>query len=177
MVLMLDSVGQRAVEGMYLMLNRPDAPFRLEKEMDSLSIVPLAVNTFPITIANDEGEAYVAACSWHDHFTDGEQAGGCVMGLLSPYYRIVEQLDGDQVVWTHIERYQAEGWVQIGAGVGPHEYWLKSGVMIPRTGKRQIHQQAVILPPWWAERFPGVVLEENGFPPGSVMGTRIEKDD
>ena len=171
------SAGQRSIQVLVLLLDQPDGPFELERSPNQLRITPKGPNTFSVLVADDDGQALVQACSWHEHFDDADQAGGCVMGLFCPYYRIVEQLDGGQVVWSHIERYQAEGWVQIGAGVGPLEPWQQSGQLISRTGTRQIHQQAVIGPPFpWEERFPGVVLDGDMLPPKSILGTSFETD-
>ncbi len=95
-----DATGSKVIAILEGSLGRPGAPFMLERADKSLRIVPLAPGTFEIGVEDDGAEAIVHALTWHDSFDDPEQAGGCVMGMLTPYYRVVEYLDKGQPVWS-----------------------------------------------------------------------------
>jgi hypothetical protein len=167
--------GAELLETIFQTLNRPNAPFRLERGDRSLRIVPSGPATFAVDIEDAGDELVVYACNWRDYYEDAQQAGGCVMGLLSPYYRVVEYLDAGVPVWSLVERYESDGWRQIGGEGGPADYWKTQSKLTPKTKTRRIFQQAVIVPPFsWTERFPGAQLDDRNLPLGSVLGVREE---
>ena len=164
-------MGSEAVTQLLGHLEQPDTPYDVRHTGGRVEVVPLGSNTYPVTMTDDGDEATVSAGNWHEHFDDPTQACGCFMGLLTPYYRVVESYRGSAFVCACVQRYEAEGWVQIGAEFRP----LISGQLVQRIfGSRErqvILQQAVVTPPFvWADEFPGVDLDENLLPRGSVLG-------
>ncbi len=165
------AVGDQAVVQLLGHLERPDAPYEIRHSGYRLEVVPFGSGTYSVIMTDEGDEATVSAANWHEHFDDPTQACGCFMGLLTPYYRVVQKYRGSAFIGACVERYEGAGWVQIGGAVEP----LFSGQLVQRIfGRRErqvILQQAVVTPPFvWADEFPGVDLDENLLPRGSELG-------
>ena len=166
-----DSTGAKAVARLYTLLDRPGAPYQLDLSDGQLKITPLGADTFPIEVDDDGEEATIFAGPWHGHFDDVDEAQNCVMGLLSPYYRLAVLYSGDRLESANIECYQSEGWVGLSLKLGFPSIEFIVGRILGKPRRLVTYQQAVIAPSTpWNELFPGAVLDENNLPVGSHLG-------
>ena len=133
---------------------------------------------FPVTVYDQGDDAMIAAGRWHTHYDDPDQLAWCVLWLLSPYYRLVEEHKGGVLVAVWIERYEATGW----EGFEPVFYmnpedapsWQAKG---DETFARRYHQQRVIeLPMPYTQFEPEATLGSNGEPPDFFQGRRVVQD-
>ena len=156
----------------------PDAPLRIEDRGTSIEFTPTLQEGFAVTIYDQDDDAMIAAGRWHTHYDDPEQLAWCVLWLLSPFYRLVEEHKGGVLVAVWIERYEADGW----EGFEPVFYmnpedalsWQAKG---DETFARRYHQQRVIdLPMPYTQFEPGAHLDPEGLPPDFVPGKRLVQD-
>ncbi len=154
-----------------------EAPYVLERRDASLKITPTDPETFGITLYDEGDQAMIAAQRWHTHYDDPMQAAFCALWLLTPYYRLVEEFKGGLMVATWIERFTDEGW----DGMEPAYFLNPEYPPDWETGPTELYvrryiQQALIAPPTpFEEIFPSAALDENGLPPGSVIGVSSEE--
>lgn len=156
----------------------PDAPLQVNDRGTSIEFVPKEGDTFPVTIYDQGDDAMIAAGRWHTHYDEPEQIAWCALWLLTPFYRLVEELKGGVLVAIWIERYEATGW----EGFEPVFYmnpedgpsWQAKG---DETFVRRYHQQRVIdLPMPYGQFEPEATLDENGFPVDFHEGKRLVHD-
>lgn len=168
---MASGVGHEAIRFVRQKLVGEDRPFVLRDQGHRLTVTPTEPNSFEVILVDDEVEATVCACGWHAHFDDAQQAAHCLLWLLTPYYRVVEEYRRKTLTRAWIERYEATGWEQIGA-----DFRAVFRILFPGPPYRKIYQQAVLSPPIdLRERCPGIELDENDLPLGSTLGMRVEK--
>lgn len=119
---------------------------------------------FTVRMTEESGEVLVwAGDYYHEHFGDPEAAANFLCWLLTPYYRLVEDCQGERVLQANIERFMDGVW-QTKAG-GP--VYVPAGSQ-ERADRRVISQHAVLSPgpmpnidPW---------LDAEGLPPDSELG-------
>lgn len=172
------SPGELCLNATIDLLNRfPGAPIEVIRHGTALRILPQFPEGFEVALFDEGDQAMISAERWHCHVDEPAQAAFCVMWLLTPYYRIVQELKGGVLVAAWLEAYESEGWVQAEPVffLNPEhpESW------IPAPGEslhRRYIQQAVLPPPRpYEEIVPGVKLDESGLPIGSVLGRRLEE--
>lgn len=149
-----------------LFLHFPDAPLTINDRGSSIEFIPTDPETFSITVYDQGDDAMIAAGRWHTHYDDPEQLAWCVLWLLSPFYRLVEEHKGGVLVAIWIERYEATGW----EGFEPVYYlnpehaesWVPVG---EETFARRYHQQRVVdLPMPYSQFEPEAELNAEGLP-------------
>lgn len=150
-------------------------PLEVEKRESSIRIVPTDPDTFQITIYDQGEDSMISAERWHTHYDDPLQTAWCALWLLTPYYRMAQEMKGGVLVATWIERYEAEGW----QGFEP-VYFLNpehpdSWVPLPgETISRRYWQQAVLPPPKpYSEFNPDAKLDQDLLPVESHIGSCV----
>lgn len=176
---MPETNGGRCLEAVRrLLAHFPDAPLRINDRESSIEFVPTDPETFPITVYDQGDDAMIAAGRWHTHYDDPEQLAWCVLWLLSPFYRLVEEHKGGVLVAIWIERYEALGW----EGFEPVFYlnpedevsWQPKG---DETFARRYHGQRVVdLPMPYTDFEPEAILDAQGLPPDFQAGKRLVYD-
>lgn len=153
----------------------PDSGVQIEQWGSALWLRPQGENVFPVTLYDEEHEVMVSCERWHTHETDPEQAAFCAIWLLTPYYRIIHEVKGGNLAAAWLETYDADGWT-------PDEpvYFLNPENALDwqtahgESFVHRVHQQAVLPPPVPFEVVaPGAVLDEDGLPPGTVLGSTV----
>ena len=156
----------------------PDAPLTINDRGSSIEFVPTDPDAFPVTIYDQGDDAMIAAGRWHTHYDDPEQLAWCVLWLLSPFYRLVEEHKGGVLVAIWIERYEAGGW----EGFEPVFYlnpedapsWQPKG---DETFARRYHAQRVVdLPMPYTQFEPDARLDDEGLPVDFEPGKRLVYD-
>lgn len=154
----------------------PEGHFTLTDRKTALDLVPTDEGTFPVTVYDEGDQAMIAAGRWHTHYDDPMQLAFCALWLMTPFYRLVEELKGGILVATWIERYEATGW----EGFEPVYFlnpeddksWERVG---DETYARRYSQQYTLPPPRPYNEFePEAILNEEGLPPDFVAGRRVE---
>ncbi|HRJ27211.1 MAG TPA: hypothetical protein PLO61_06855 [Fimbriimonadaceae bacterium] len=152
----------------------PDSEFTCEIREDSFIIIPRGEESFEVSVYREGHEVIVAAGRWHAHEDDLEQASACVLWLLGPYYRLIEEYKGSKVIAAWIERFESTGWEMFDPVyfLNPDHPadWKPLG---DEVFTRRILQQRVIQP----DEYPFVppnMLTPEGYPVGSVFGTSVE---
>lgn len=157
----------------------PKGLFTLNDRKTAIDIQPIGPDTFPVTVYDEGDQAMIASGRWHTHYDDPMQLAFCVLWLLTPFYRLVEELKGGVLVATWIERYEKTGW----EGFEPvfflnpedEKSWERVG---DETYARRYTQQDVLPPPRpYAEFEPEAVLDKEGYPPDVHRGKRVERVD
>src|SRR5689334_25285784 len=101
----MSEIGSQAILMASQFLGRfSDAALSLEKTETSLVVKP--EDGFEIRLYNVGEDAMVSAERWHTHYEDPKQAAFCLWWLLTPYYRIVQELKGGVLVAAWLERYE-----------------------------------------------------------------------
>lgn len=96
------------------------------------------------------------------------------MWLLTPYYRLVEIYVGEEKLSDRIERYDDEGWIDLGQvfymnPADPATHALASR----ETWRYVIWQQKLIEVPGGVRDFlPNAELDDNDLPPDTTLGRR-----
>lgn len=164
--------GAKALEATVELLGRfKGAPIEVEWREASVLVKPMEPDTFPITLYDHGEDAMVSADRWHTHYDDPMQAAFCVMWLLTPYYRMVQELKAGVLVATWIERYEATGWEAF-----EPVYFLNPEDAPSWTGdfKRRYSQQMILPSPRpYSELCVGAVLDEEGLPPDACHGSWV----
>ncbi len=176
---MPDTIGSLGLEAARrLFAHFPDAPLQINDRGTSIEFIPTGADTFPVTIYDQGDDAMIAAGRWHTHYDDPDQLAWCVVWLLSPFYRLVEELKGGVLVAIWIERYEATGW----EGFEPVFYmnpedapsWQAKG---DETFARRYHGQRVVeLPMPYTQFEPEATIDDNGLPPDFHAGKRLVHD-
>jgi hypothetical protein len=140
----------------------------VERRPGSLKVVNNGPGEFDVEATYDDDEFTIVAGPWHGHFEDEEQVTACFHWLLTPFYRVVEEKVGPDVVGAWIERHENGDWKPLQAVLG-----VDCQNLIDGGGPFQltIFQQAVLRPP---KSRPGWVLEADGLPKGSHLGIATE---
>lgn len=142
----------------------------------SLILIPKVPDSFSISIYEEAGDVMVAADRWHTHFEDRLQAVACVLWLLTPYYRLVQELKSGVLVATWLEQYSPEGWLPSDPVFflnpeNAEDWGTKNGEQYAH----RIVQHAVLDSPRpFDQMFPGAELNEVGYPEGTVLGIHME---
>lgn len=153
----------------------PDAPLEIVDRGTSIEFVPKGADTFPVTIYDQGEDAMIAAGRWHTHYEEPEQLAWCVLWLMTPFYRLVEEFKGGVLVAVWIERYEASGW----EGFEPVFYmnpehaesWQPQG---EETFARRYHQQRIVeLPMPYTQFEPDANLDAEGLPVDWQAGKRL----
>lgn len=170
---MPSDAAQEAMDILQGLLKKPQhQPYRIDRTASSFRVTPSEKDTFEVAIHDDEDSAVVTADRWHAHFEDGEQAAFCAFWLLTPYYRVVQEIIGGILAATWIERYGLEGWqamepVYFRNPTAQEEWRVDPG----QTAYRRYAQQAVVPPAIpYDDLFPGIELDSNGHPTGTRLG-------
>ncbi|MFN3683721.1 MAG: hypothetical protein ACK41F_07260 [Fimbriimonadaceae bacterium] len=167
------SVAQLAIDALVRLLERhPEAPVHWTRTESSLEIAPTVEGGFTVSVYDEAGEAMVAANRWHSHYDEPAQAAYCAVWLLTPFYRIVQELKAGVLVATWLERYGPDGWEPMEPvyflNPADKPSWTLQG---DERFVRAYHTQSV-LP--MAEAFrravPDAELAPDGMPPGTVLG-------
>ena len=176
---MSDSLGRRGLDATRrLLAHFPDAPLAIDDRGTSIELVPTTGDAFSVTVYDQGDDTMIAAGRWHTHYDDPEQLAWCALWLLTPFYRLVEELKGGVLVAIWIERYEATGW----EGFEPVFYlnpddtpsWQAKG---DETFARRYHQQRVVdLPMPYAQFEPEAALDAAGLPPDFHEGRRVVHD-
>lgn len=153
----------------------PDAPIAVNRREQSVELVPSLPDTFPVTVYDQGEDAMIAAGRWHTHYEEPDQVAWCALWLMTPYYRLVEELKGGVLVATWIERYEETGW----EGFEPvyflnpehPESWELLGD--ERYVRRYTQQGLLPSPQPYGELCPGAHLDEEGLPPDFHPGKRV----
>lgn len=173
------TVGAEALAATLDLLSRfPDAPLKVDRRKTSIEIKPDKPEGYSITVY-DEGEvAMVAAERWHTHYDDPLQVAWCVLWLLSPYYRLVHEHKGGNLVAVWIERYEATGWEAMEPAFFMNPEHEDSWVAAPgETFQRRYQQQFVLPSPVPYEQVsPGAELNADGLPPDAQDGRWVVTD-
>lgn len=148
------------------------------RRQGTVIVTPSVPNSFAVSIYDEGDEVMISAQRWHTHYDDPDQALFCVIWLLSPFYRIVEEFKGGLFVATWLEAYEATGW----EGSDP-VYFLNPEhapdwkAAPDEVYTRRLIQQNVLMPGVpYSETVPGAVLDENGLPQDSVIGVSTVED-
>lgn len=170
----LVKVGAAAIEALVrLVASFPEAPLNVERRESSVVLTPRGPDTFEVTLYDQGDEAMIAAERWHSHYDDALQAAYGAYWLLSPFYRLVEELKGGVLVATWTERYEENGWEPMEAvyflNPSAPELWTCA----PGETLVWRYRQQNILPPFRPYQLlcPGAVLTPEGLPFGSRIGT------
>lgn len=126
---------------------------------------------FDVELEYEDEEFTLTAAAWHTHFEEDDQATACFRWLLTPFYRIVEERRDDVILGAWIERWEKGGWNPL------HPYISYKAVHLMKgegTFEVSFKQQALLDPGNYAKMMKGAVLDDNGMPPGSHIGTRTE---
>lgn len=168
--------GSAALETVRDLFSRyPKGLFNLIDTDTAVEIVPIGEGTFPVKVFDQGEEAMITAGRWHTHYDDPMQLAFCALWLLTPFYRLVEELKGGILVATWIERYEESGW----EGFEPVYYlnpedpksWERVG---EETFARRYSQQDILPPPRPYHEFcPDCVLNDAGIPPDFHHGKRV----
>ena len=154
----------------------PEGIFTLVDRKTAIDVQPIGPDTFPVTVYDENDQAMIAAGRWHTHYDDPMQLAFCVLWLLTPFYRLVEELKGGVLVATWVERYEATGW----EGSDPvyflnpedEKSWERVG---DETFARRYTQQDILPSPRPYREFePKAVLDAEGYPPDFKHGKRVE---
>lgn len=154
----------------------PKGLFELKDRGAAIDVVPTGEKTFPVTVY-DEGDQTMIACGrWHTHYDDPMQLAFCTLWLLTPFYRLVEELKGGVLVATWVERYEGTGWEASDPVffLNPEDEksWERVG---DETYARRYTQQDVLPTPRPYQEFePNAVLDERGYPVDFFEGRRVE---
>ena len=173
----MSSVGAQAIERAVDLLDRyPDPPLQIERSETSLVVKPQIESGFEITIYNIGDDAMVSAERWHTHYEDPVQAAFAMLWLLTPYYRIVQELKAGVLVAAWLERYEEEGWEPMDPVYFLNPESEQDWVAKPgETFTHRYIQQAVLPPPKpYVEFCPGAKLDEDGLPLDFYEGSRVE---
>lgn len=159
-----------------LLLMHDYQPFTVQRSESHITVKPVEKGTFEVSIYDDGDSAMVTADRWHGHHTNPEQAAFCAMWLLTPYYRVVSEFIGGVMAAVWIERYVESGWegmepVYYRNPDAPEEWKVEPG---QKVFHRYVQQVVVPPPKPYDELVPGVKLEPNGHPVGSVIGESFE---
>lgn len=126
----------------------------------------IAAPAYRVWMSEDDGEILVwAGEHYHEHFRDPELAANCLCWFLTPFYRLVEDYRGEQLLQAFVERFYNGEW-EAKAG-GP--LFLDPGTQV-RANRRIVRQHAVTSPGPMKEIDPW--LDTNGLPPNSHLGER-----
>lgn len=168
---------QRTIE---LLKDSAEGRFKLDIRESSVVIEPIGPDTFPISVYDEGEEAMIAAARWHAHYDDPNQMAFCALWLLTPFYRIVQELKRGVLVALWIESYEKDGW----EGYEPVYYLdpnvAESWVLEPgeRVTRRITQQHVIDSPKPYHEIVPGAVLDDCGLPPDFRAGTwNMEADE
>ncbi len=173
----MSSIGEEALAQTQRLLGYYEGfPVEVQARESSLKIVPAVEDGFSITVYNQGGEAMISAERWHTHYDDPAQIAWCALWLLTPYYRMVQEMKGGVLVATWIERYGVEGWEAFDPVYFLNPEHADSWIPLPgETITRRFFQQAILPPPKpYTEFAPGVVLDDDELPPGSRIGVYVE---
>jgi hypothetical protein len=170
-------LGARCLDAVRDLFGRyPEGLFELVDRKGAIDLKPIGPDTFPVTVYDEGDGAMIAAGRWHTHYEEPMQLAFCALWLLTPFYRLVEELKGGVLVATWVERYEAEGWV----GADPvyflnpedEESWQRVG---EETFARRYTQQDVLPAPRpYREFVPEAALDDRGYPVDFVPGRRVE---
>lgn len=173
----LPSTGAQCLDAVRDLFGRyPKGLFTLNDRKTAIDIQPSGPDTFPVTVYDEGDQAMIASGRWHTHYDDPMQLAFCVLWLLTPFYRLVEELKGGVLVATWIERYEKTGW----EGFEPvfflnpedEKSWERVG---DETYARRYTQQDILPPPRPYHEFePEAVLDANGNPPDFHKGKRVQ---
>lgn len=173
------SVGAACLEAAVDLLGRyEDVAVRLKRQGTMLEIAPLAEPGFPVTLFDQGEECMVTADRWHTHYDDPVQAAWCAFWLLTPYYRVVQEIKGGSLVAAWIERYEAGGWNPMDPVYFLNPEHAESWAPEPGEGlSHRILQQDALRPPDYSSLAPGARLDADGLPEGSRIGSTLEPVD
>jgi hypothetical protein len=168
-------VGEVCLQAAIDLLGRYDGEaITLKRQGTLLEIVPLAEPAFAVTLFDQGDQCMITADRWHAHYDDPEQAAWCVFWLLTPYYRIVQEIKGGSLVAAWIERCEADGWTAMDPVYFLNPEHEASWVAAPGEGlSHRILQQDVLRPADYRNLVPGVRLDPGGLPEGSTLGSLL----
>jgi len=149
---------------------------RLEIAASGVVVVAEGEDRTTVGISYEETTYEVFSRPWHAHFQDAEQAVACFRWLLTPFYRIGIDRQGDRVAAAWIERYLDDGWEPLHPVLfrNPTDptAWMGGWT-------REYRQQAAVeIPVPYDEIVPGAKLDDRGFPLGTILGkkeTRVDR--
>jgi len=171
---MESTVGRDCLQAVRDLLAHYDlSGLEIEDRGTAMHIKPKAPDTFSISLYDQGEDSMISAERWHSHYDEPDQLAFCVLWLLTPYYRVVHELKGGLLVAVWVEAWGPEGWepfepVYFINPEYPPEWEVGPGEsMMHRT-----FQQAILPPPKpYDEIVPGAVVDENGCPPGTQLGS------
>lgn len=170
------SIGAQCIDRTIAVLEHFKVPgLEFERRSTSLIIKPSGQNTFLISIYDEGHEAMITAERWHTHYEDPDQIAFCALWLLTPFYRIVHELKGGNLVATWLESYESEGWVAFEAVHFLNPEHAKDWELAANESCVWRHyQQNVAEPPESIlDIHPEIILDEQGLPPGTKIGVSI----
>lgn len=149
-------------------LQADDVPIQVAE--GNLHVPPEGPDRYGVEILFEELEYTVRTHGWHAHLgEDPPQAVALFQWLLTPFYRLVTEAQGGEPAAAWIERYEAEGWTPyhpvLFRNPSDPTRWMGGGW--ERTYRQQ---DARPLPVPYDEVVPGTVLDDRGYPPGTVLG-------
>ncbi len=148
---------------------------RIVRQGSMLEIVPLAESSFPVSLFDEGPECMVAAQRWHAHIDDPQQAAFCAFWLLTPFYRVVQELKGGVLVAAWVERYEGFGWNPMEPVFFLNPVHAESWVPEPGEGlSRRTTQQDVLRPADYRTVVPDALLDRSGLPPDFRGGAYLE---
>lgn len=170
-------VGAQCLQAVRDLFGRyPKGLFELKDRGAAIDLIPVGSDTFPVTVYDEGDQSMIAAGRWHTHYDDPMQLAFCALWLLTPFYRLVEELKGGVLVATWVERYESDGWAASDPVyfLNPEDEksWERVG---DETYARRYTQQDVLPSPRPYHEFePEAELTSEGLPVDFRHGRRVE---
>lgn len=102
----------------------------------SIKVAAADPNGYDVELTDDGDEVTIWAGPYHTHFDDAEEAAEAFLWMLTPAYRIVENLRGKHMTSARLQREEDGKWVTLGT----------MGLLVPLFGRKsqRIHQNRTL---------------------------------